>query len=352
MSNSSFSMDDYDNISNYRVTQAAHGFAKGDVLRTAGANTYAKAQADSDANAEVVGMVSEVIDANTFRLRVIGRQAGLSGLVADTVYFLSHVTPGTLTTTDPATLSSGFVSKPVLLTDSTTSGVILTYRGINDGGGGDAGPVTLDGISDVTITSPSNGEILTYNSVSGDWENAAAAGGGGGAWTLISTATPSASHPIEFTGLNSTYYAYRLVFDNCTVSTDAQLLYLRTSSDNGSNYDGGASDYQYMIETRNSANTEANALSTGNASIIMHGGTIGNGTNETFGGEIIIMNPSDTSYTKIFFRMHFNASNAGEISYVRGVGERKSTTAVNAFSINAFSGTFSGTLKLYGLSAT
>jgi hypothetical protein len=346
-------MDDYDNISNYRVTQAAHGFVKGEVLRTAPtAGTYAKAQADSDSNAEVCGIVSEVIDANTFKLRVIGRQTGLSGLVADTVYFLSHVTAGALTTTDPATIASGFVSKPVLLTDSTTSGVILTYRGINDGGAGDAGPVTLDGISDVNAPSPTDQDILTWDNASSKWINQAAAGGGGGAWSLISTTNASASHPIEFTGLSSTYYAYRLVFDNCTVSSDNQTLYLRTSSNNGTSYDGGATDYQYSIEGMNSANVAAPARNTGNASIIMHGGSIGNAANESFGGEIIIMNPSDTEYTKVFLRMNFNSSNASEINYVRGVGERKSTTAVDAFSINAFAGTFTGTFKLYGLSAT
>lgn len=244
-------MDDYDNISNYRVSQTAHGFAVGDVLRTAAAGTYAKAQADSDANAEVCGICSEVIDANTFRLRVIGRQTGLSGLVADTVYFLSHVTAGALTTTDPATLSSGFVSKPVLLTDSTTSGVILTYRGINDGGGGDAGPATLDSISDVNAPSPTDGQVLTYNNTSGDWEAADAAGGGGGWETVTSTDLTTAGNPtsIEYTGLAANY-VYRVRFHNIsTNSGSSTFLTLAFSTNNGSSYlEAGANSYGHYMD--------------------------------------------------------------------------------------------------------
>jgi hypothetical protein len=236
MSNSSFSMDDYDNISNYRVTQTAHGFTKGQVLRTdTVAGTYALAQADSDSNAEVAGIVSEVIDANTFKLRIIGRQTGLSALVTDTVYFLSHVTPGALTTTDPATIGSGFVSKPVLLTDSTTSGMILTYRGINDGGEGDGGTLELDNLADVNVPTPSDNDILTYDSGTGKWINEAAAGGGG-SMELVSTATASASSSIDFTNLDLTATAkYVAVLSGLNLSTDASLGF-RLSSDNGSTF--------------------------------------------------------------------------------------------------------------------
>lgn len=41
-------------------------------------------------------------------------------------------------------------------------------------GGGGGGSSTLSGLSDVTITSASNGDVLTYDSTSEKWENAAA----------------------------------------------------------------------------------------------------------------------------------------------------------------------------------
>lgn len=46
--------------------------------------------------------------------------------------------------------------------------------------GGGGGSSTLDGLDDVSITSPSNGQVLKYNSTSQEWENANESGGGGG----------------------------------------------------------------------------------------------------------------------------------------------------------------------------
>jgi hypothetical protein len=40
-------------------------------------------------------------------------------------------------------------------------------------------PSNLGDLSDVTIASPTNGEVLTYNSSTGEWENQSAGGGGG-----------------------------------------------------------------------------------------------------------------------------------------------------------------------------
>jgi hypothetical protein len=45
---------------------------------------------------------------------------------------------------------------------------------VTGGGGG-----TLDDLTDVTITAPSDGEVLTYDNVTGEWVNAAPTGGGG-----------------------------------------------------------------------------------------------------------------------------------------------------------------------------
>lgn len=109
------------------VTQTAHGFVVGNVLRFNG-TAYAKAQADSVTNAEVVGMVASVTDANTFVLQMNGRITGLSSLTSGGVYFLSPTTAGGLTSTEPITL--GQVSKPLLVAISSTAGIMLNMRGI------------------------------------------------------------------------------------------------------------------------------------------------------------------------------------------------------------------------------
>jgi hypothetical protein len=108
------------------ITQNTHGFAVKDVLRFNG-TIYAKAQADSAANSEVVGIVYEVADVNTFTLLMSGKLSGATSLTAGTVYFLSPSSAGTLTDTAPST--AGQVNKPLLVADSTTSGYFINYRG-------------------------------------------------------------------------------------------------------------------------------------------------------------------------------------------------------------------------------
>jgi hypothetical protein len=109
------------------LSQAAHGYAVGDIIRQSAASTTSKAQADSTVNAEALGMVVAVADANTYTLQTHGFVSGLSGLVANSVYFLDPSTAGALTLTEPST--GGQVTKPMLITDTTTSGYILHYRG-------------------------------------------------------------------------------------------------------------------------------------------------------------------------------------------------------------------------------
>lgn len=116
--------DDIDRV--LTVTQSSHGFAVGDVLRHNGTD-YVKAKADTAGNAEVVGIVSNVVDANNFQLLFVGSITGLSGLTAGSVYFLDPSTAGALTATEPTT--TGQVSKPLLIATSTTAGHFFNFRG-------------------------------------------------------------------------------------------------------------------------------------------------------------------------------------------------------------------------------
>jgi len=109
------------------ITQTAHGFVANNVVRLSG-SIFVLAQADNAVDAEVTGIVSQVIDANNFVLTTHGYATGLSGLTAGAVYFLSPTTAGALTTTEPST--PGQVSKPVLLADTTVTGYFFNFRGM------------------------------------------------------------------------------------------------------------------------------------------------------------------------------------------------------------------------------
>ena len=108
------------------IAQTGHGLVVGNVVRHNG-TSYVKAQANSAANAEVVGIVAAVADANNFTLHYGGRITGLSGLTAGNVYYLDDDTSGLLTATEPP--DAGDVSKPLLMADSTTSGYFFNFRG-------------------------------------------------------------------------------------------------------------------------------------------------------------------------------------------------------------------------------
>lgn len=117
------------------INQVAHGLAVGDVIRYNG-TSYLEADASADATAEVYGVVSAVADVDNFTVTTHGYITGLSGLTSGVAHYLSE-TAGALTATAPTT--TGTVSKPVLLADSTTSGYVMIQRGFVNGSSGGGG---------------------------------------------------------------------------------------------------------------------------------------------------------------------------------------------------------------------
>ena len=115
------------------VTQTGHAFVVGNVLRHNG-TSYIKAQANSAANAEVVGIVSTVTGTDIFILTDNGYITGLAGLTAGSVYFLSDSIAGALTATEPTT--ADYISKPLLIATSTTTGWFNNWRGLTVGPSG------------------------------------------------------------------------------------------------------------------------------------------------------------------------------------------------------------------------
>lgn len=105
-----------------RITKAAHGFVAGDVL-TFSAGNYTKAQANSPTNSIIVGIVEEVITVDVFVLLVSGYHANMSGLTANTLYYLSPTTAGLLTATRPTAYNQTIT--PVFYATSATTGYML-----------------------------------------------------------------------------------------------------------------------------------------------------------------------------------------------------------------------------------
>lgn len=190
-------------------------------------------------------------------------------------------------------------------------------------------------------TTSASGSTITVNS---------SASGGSGAWTLLATQTPSAS-TASFTGLSSTYYMYRVVWGGVTVSAISNLL-LFTSSDNGSSYDSGASDYSisgiFLDMTTSPSIQDFSQTATSSIQISPQ---VGTAAGDSCSGEITIYNPSSSNYTRIW-NLAASEGFSSPFRYQEAAGTRLQADIVDAILITASGTTLTGTFKLYGLSAT
>ena len=112
----------------FTVAQTGHGLSVGDVVRSNGtAGQFTKAQANSAANAEVVGIVTAVADANNFTVTTEGYiTTGVPTQTAGTVMFLDPTTAGALTTTEPST--AGQVSMPLMIVITSAAKAFFTVK--------------------------------------------------------------------------------------------------------------------------------------------------------------------------------------------------------------------------------
>lgn len=217
------------------------------------------------------------------------------------------------------------------------------YTLIGSGAGRPAAALPT-GDSNVTVTPGANSLTLSSSASGGDF-------------VKISSQSASTSASINFTGLSSTYFMYMITFANLQPDTDATTLLFRTSSNGGSSYDAGASDYAWNIYQIDESGGESGPVDNADASITIMGEAgssdeMGTASNEKGSGNIYIFNPSDTKYTFIEWEgTYFNEST--DLITVFGGGYRLDTTAVNAVQLLMDSGNIaSGDFVLYGVVAS
>lgn len=177
---------------------------------------------------------------------------------------------------------------------------------------------------------------------------------GTSSWVKISSTTASSSSTIDFTGLSSTYRAYKIVITNLVMGTSDVELYFRSSTNNGSSYDSGASDYAHLRHNiYNSSGTTTSSLTAGDDTDdkIVLCGALSNSSAKAAFVTIDIQDPSFVGYFNILFQTYGGTSgNASQ--YSTGGGRRSTSADVDAVRLYPSSGNFaSGTFTLYGLVA-
>jgi hypothetical protein len=153
-----------------QFTQSGHTFSIGNVVEYSG-STFIKALAVSGRNSEIIGVVSQIIDANNFNVTIAGYIDGLTGLTANTTYYVSSTVAGALTTIEPT--QDNTVSKPMLTTFTSSDGIVFQYRGIVNAAATSASTITTlsMGVSAISpITAGQKGRyMIGYSGILRGW---------------------------------------------------------------------------------------------------------------------------------------------------------------------------------------
>ena len=199
-----------------------------------------------------------------------------------------------------------------------------------------------------------SGNVLTSNGT--NWTSAAASGSGD--WVMISSQTASSSATINFTSLSSTYSTYVVLITNLGPATDQASFYMRTSANNGSTYDSGASDYKWFVKTTNMGSSVETLQdgSTGKGYIQLtstQSGTNSFGNLSTEKGSlwIKIFNPSAVKYCRIMCEGSYTSNTPEEVLVISN-GVRVASADVDAIRFLFSTGNIAtGTFTLYGIVA-
>lgn len=154
--------------------------------------------------------------------------------------------------------------------------------------------------------------------------------------------------------IDDTYDTYVLNIVDLVPATDSTALRIRTSSNTGSSFDSGASDYNCRVASLFSSaggHFDDGGVSLSHIRTMRESSTnpIGNASGEGLSGFIYIKSPAG-SLNK-FIRTEFDYVNAaGAYVSTTGGGTRKSTTAIDAIQLYMSAGNItSGTFYLYGI---
>lgn len=156
-------------------------------------------------------------------------------------------------------------------------------------------------------------------------------------------------------GINSTYDRYRIIITDLHPTASNAKLQVVVSTDGGTTYETGASDYESLVTTkRGSSDTgttlETDAYSSSASSLTCMDLALGNTVNDQCEGRIDIIKPSNSDhYTRVKWRLTYTNS-SGDLILTQGQGRYKANTAVNAIRLKLSSGSIaSADIKLYGL---
>jgi len=199
----------------------------------------------------------------------------------------------------------------------------------------------------------SDGQVLTSTGAGSPPAFEAAAGG---AWTLI-TSTDVSGASFDFTSVNASLYdGYIMYLMNVIPVNDEVFIWVRTSTDGGSNYDSGSANYSndmLGVDGSGSVHDQFSATAISLNGDRAHNDTrIGSGAGEDgVSGHVMVHAPHLAKMTNITWQINLtnaNGDNGG--GFWTGAGRRLSSADVDAFQVLFSAGNIeSGTITVLGL---
>ncbi len=171
---------------------------------------------------------------------------------------------------------------------------------------------------------------------------------------FLATADASNDATLDFTAFDATKYdAYLFVLANVIPATDNVSLYVRTSTDGGSGYDSGASDYAHNALTRADDDADDTIESRGGSTAqinLTHVIALGSdATEQGWSGKVFVFGPHLAKKTQITAEGIFIDS-AGNFRSIWLSATRNSAADVDAIRFLMSSGNIeSGTITMYGI---
>jgi len=187
--------------------------------------------------------------------------------------------------------------------------------------------------------------VLTSDGTDISW----AAAGGGGGLEFISSIDLSSDANYSFTGFDSSKYdSYFFTFLHVVSAEDIRNFQLVTSTDGGSNYDTGSTDYNWNYYGRNISAIGGYDPDSSSIRLTSEQGTAA-GEEGGVSGHMYIYGPHLAQPTRIIAQMNYYDRNGYRTAITVG-GERHSSGVVNACRFAFSTGNIaSGTITAYGL---
>lgn len=161
------------------------------------------------------------------------------------------------------------------------------------------------------------------------------------------TADNDASLDLSWTG---TYREIIIEVDHVRPASDNTSLFIRTSSDGGTSYDSGASDYQWAAQIFDLATNLAAATS--GSAMMINGNVVGvgNQATEMISGTIHLFAADDSgNRTHLDWSGYMNDT-SGNVRKVSGCGERKTNAVTDGVQFLFNTGNItSGRVRVYGI---